>query len=104
VSEHHTLILNQFPPRKRKSLLRWLNETPRARRGLHQSFVAAMTATPPTPPAEAPDQKTRITYSILSEFGSRLRPAVAVALVNAVDVHLLEQSIELYLTSGSSSG
>jgi hypothetical protein len=90
---YHNHILNQFPPLRRKSLLRWVRESGVGRKAYHKAFLACLEEIAITYRDEILDRRTKIAFSLMVEFGQRLsRRAVYSTLIDAVDHRMTSES------------
>ncbi len=85
------LIVQQFPPLKRKPLMRWLMESSLNKRSHHPAFQGAITTLNPKHRRALLDRRTKIAFSLMREFGMRFAERrVYTTLLHAVE-HRLDQ-------------
>lgn len=87
------LILNQFPPLKRKRLLRWLIQSAYGKKLYHCSILCCIRSlSTKSLPACLPDRRTQIAFSLLHEFGIRMaQNPVYPSLLNAIEQRLMQK-------------
>ncbi len=91
MKHHINLILNQFPPLKRKPLLRWFSESEVGRKSCHQAFLACLQEVSASQPEL--DRRSKIAFSLVHEFGLPFsKQTLYKPLIDAVEERLIQKS------------
>lgn len=87
-------ILNHFSPLERTTLTRWLGESHLGKKFYHRAFAQSSSSLSSAMRSQVLDLRTKITFSVISEFGHHLEcPTAQETLVQAVEAQIERQVI-----------